>query len=73
MKRPASIKHRYIITVRNKKGEYEYVFKTANNKDEAYSRACAEFGFTNIGGVYVDDNDEYALANLKLKRELNLN
>lgn len=49
---------RYIVTFKyGTKYSLMYKRMLGANKDEVYGRACGVYGFINIAGVYVD-NDE---------------
>lgn len=61
------VNRRYLVTVRVANGDYEYVERTGDNKDIVYGNACAEFGFANVGGVYVYDSADIALERLRIK------
>ena len=55
------IKRRYLITFRfNTKNENKYAVIHGDNKDIAYGQACALYGFMNVGGVYVDNEENRA-------------
>lgn len=59
------VKRRYLITFRfNSKYGNKYAYIHGDNKDIAYGQACALWGFMNVGGVYVDndENREYLRA-----------
>lgn len=49
---------RYIVTFKyNSKYSLTYVRMVGANKDEVYGKACALYGFNNVSGVYVDNDD----------------
>lgn len=50
------VRRKYIITF-TFGGKYscKYVRVFAQNKDEAFGNACAEYGFLNVSGVYCDN------------------
>lgn len=62
------INRKYLVTVRNAQGEYEYVERSGNNSDLVYCNACAEFGGReNVGKVYVLDSAGKAYETLKIR------
>ncbi len=50
------VRRRYIVTFKfGGKYSNKFVRVLAQNKDEAYGNACADYGFVNVAGVYCDD------------------
>lgn len=49
---------RYIVTFKwGTKYQNKYKRMVGNDKDEVYGRACGIFGFMNVSGVYVENDD----------------
>ncbi len=64
-------KRKYFVTFRSgTKFENKFVHILADNKDMAYSQACAVYGFLNVGGVYVDNDYNYKALAVRGLKEL---
>lgn len=51
-------KRRYIVTFKwGTKYQNKYKRMVGNDKDEVYGRACGIYGFMNVSGVYVENDD----------------
>lgn len=61
------VNRRYLVTVLNAQGVYEYVERTGDDQEVVYINACAEFGTYNVGGVHYNDSAGLALERLRLK------
>ena len=62
---------RYLITFRSgTKFENKFARIVADNKDMAYSLACAKYGFINVSGVYIDNVYNFKMLDIRGMKQL---
>lgn len=65
------INRRYLVTFGfNTKNENKFTVMYGDNKDFVYGQACAQYGFLNVGGVYVDNEQNREYLRLQGKTEM---